>query len=590
MNSKLSKRIPLTYERLAEPSRNFNVLNKTTVIDPKDGREKLVLSNFAAGALGNIVLIDTETGEGESVPLPADNGAWALHNWNDEKLIVGTCAQYAYLHVLDLKTRKWAEPLRDGKETYFWNFTQGSDGMIYGGTYPGCVLLRYDPNRHVLENLGRASTNPKNLYSRTVYGDLPGYIIVSCGFEAPSLSAWDIEAERFIEFGERGKVGEIVDINAKYICVKADEEYFYYDSSTFELVENPSLPQDWTPTKRSSNVTLQDGRIAGVKGQNYFILNRPGDSPKYERIPTEAPATHIHTLTSDRHGNVWGCSAFGQTIFRYNPKDGSIWNSSDVCDRGGEVYGMQFVGERLFMSAYVGGDHIVYDPMQPWDRVNNVNPKVLESVEPDLIRPEGRSVLGPDGAVWTGWGAKYGTYGGGLSRIDPHTLEVNSWYDPIPERAIAGLAADDQYLYFTTHGGGSGLPQRDIECHFAVFSPDGELVYVREFDKKFKLGAVLAAGGKVAFRTGKQVRIFDPSIMAVVKIIEIGEDCTWMTANGSRGATLFGREHMYELDIETGQLEQVMKLPGVVNAATRTPDGELYFAHKTVLYKLKKEA
>lgn len=584
MNSKVDT---LTYQYLVEPCRNFNVLKKTTILDPKDQREKLVFSNFAAGSLGNLIIVDVETGEGESIPLPGDNGAWALLNWKNEKLFVGTCAQYGYFHSLDLKSRTWSEPLRDGKETYFWNFTLGSDGMVYGGTYPGCVLLRYDPERHVLENLGRASKNPKNLYSRTVYGDIPGYIIVSGGFEEPFLSAWDMKKQEFNEFGVPGKTGDIVEINEKYIGVKMGTgDYAFYDSSTFELVDQPVLPKGWTAPKIKSEVPLKDGRIAGSKGQNYYLLDQAEDKPNYKRIPTEAPATRIHTLTADANGKVWGCSEFGQTIFCYDPQDGSYWNSSDVCNRGGEVYGMQFVGERLFMSSYVGGDHIVYDPTKPWDQLNNINPKTLESVEPALIRPEGRSVLGPDGNVWTGWGAKYGTYGGGLSRIDTKTLQVDSWYDPIPERAIAGLTADDQYLYFTTHGGGSGLAAREIECHFAVFSTEGEVVYTKEFDKKFKLGAVLAVGGKVLARTGNQIRIFDPFIMAFVKIIELGEACNWMVANGDGAATLFGTEHMYELDVQTGQVEQVMALPGRVTTATRTPNGDLYFAKGTELYKV----
>jgi hypothetical protein len=62
-------------------------------------------------------------------------------NWQNEKLLIGTCGTYEYLHCLDLATREWAEPLRDEKESYIWNLCVGSDGLVYGGTYPGCVLL-----------------------------------------------------------------------------------------------------------------------------------------------------------------------------------------------------------------------------------------------------------------------------------------------------------------------------------------------------------------------------------------------------------------------------------------------------------------
>jgi hypothetical protein len=146
------------YELLGRPCRNFNILASTVIIDPLDGREKLVLSNFAAGQTGNLIFVDTATGEGESIPLPGDAGAWGLVNWNNEKLVVGTCPQYAYLHCLDLSSRTWAEPLSDPGEKYFWKMTLGSDGNVYGGTWPGCSLLRYDPVTHTLENMGRRRT------------------------------------------------------------------------------------------------------------------------------------------------------------------------------------------------------------------------------------------------------------------------------------------------------------------------------------------------------------------------------------------------------------------------------------------------
>ena len=62
-------------ESLGQPCRNFQILGIGSFIDPVDGREKVVLSNFAAGATGNLILIDPASGEGEDIPLPGDSGA-----------------------------------------------------------------------------------------------------------------------------------------------------------------------------------------------------------------------------------------------------------------------------------------------------------------------------------------------------------------------------------------------------------------------------------------------------------------------------------------------------------------------------------
>lgn len=108
---------------------------------------------------------------------------------------------------------------------------------------------------------------------------------------------------------------------------------------------------------------------------------------------------------------------------------------------------MRFVNDLLFLSAYSGGDHIVYDPSMPWDQMNNVNPKTLQSVGPDLIRPESKSIIGPDGNFWTGWAASYGVYGGGITRVNTTTYEVSVCHNPVPGQMVAGMDADDRFIY-----------------------------------------------------------------------------------------------------------------------------------------------
>ena len=76
-----------------EPSHNYSIMKSVLIPhDPLDGREKLVLSNYAAEGVGRILIIDAETLEGECYELPDDSGAWALL-WLPERgeLLVGTC-------------------------------------------------------------------------------------------------------------------------------------------------------------------------------------------------------------------------------------------------------------------------------------------------------------------------------------------------------------------------------------------------------------------------------------------------------------------------------------------------------------------
>ena len=458
-------------EKIVKPCRNFCFLGSELITDPRDGKEKFVLSTFA-GEGGSLVFIDTETGEGESISLPADSGAWALYNYNNERLLVGTCASYGYLHCLELKTRTWLKSLRCEGETYIWNLTMGSDGNIYGGTYPGCVLLRYDPRRHELVNLGKAD-NGKNLYSRYVFGDCGGKILVNCVFAESGVNCWDIDKEEFSKVFGDGET--ILRIKNNTIYTQRNNEKYFYDAGTFEPVDMPEedeKPNPLLPGESGHIKALGDGRIIGIKGQEYFIIDHGTIS--YKRIPVSPPATEIFTVTGDGKGKIWGSSGFGQTIFSYDPDNGEAWNSLTVTDIGGEVYGMRFIDGLLYLSAYSGGDHVVYDPSKEWNQRGNVNPKTLESVSPKLIRPNGGSAVGPDGAFWTGWMAGYGAYGGGISRIDPATHEMTCWHDPVEGQAISSIEADERYIYFVTCGEANGLPYKEGRFSLCVWNGSRE--------------------------------------------------------------------------------------------------------------------
>lgn len=581
----------MSVHRVGQPCRNFNILGSTTLIDPRDNREKVVLSNFAAGATGNLILIDPQTGDGESIPLPGDEGAWALLNLDDETLLVGTCPRAGYLHRLDLRTRTWAEPLADPGESYIWNLCRGRDGLVYGGTYPGCVLLRYDPAAHRLDNVGRMSDNPDNLYSRHVYavGDA---ILVECWSAAHHLTLWDMRTQTAQPFGRPG--AKVKAVTAELICTETDGELDFYGAATLQpiaaaperLPVEPALPYSGS----RHMLALQDGRIFAVRGQDYYILDPAADGPEsrppLHSIPTPKPPTRIHTITVAPGGTVWGACGFGQTIFSCDPQTGEFWNSGVVCDQGGEVYGMAFAADRLFLSAYVGGDHVVYDPAQPWNQVDNANPRTLQPAGPALIRPEARSVIGPDGAFWTGWMARYGVYGGGLSRVDVETGAVTVWEDPIPGQALMSLAADERYLYFTTGGAGNGLPTKSEPFHFVVWEPAQGLIWQQPFPLGSSLGRVAAVDGRVLVFVDQTIQVFDPGRMAWEATVACAAPCQTLLALADGSALAFCDTHLWRIDPRQGTSTRLGDLPGPVQAAATAPGGAIYFAHLTELYRL----
>lgn len=603
---------------LGHPCRNFNILGMVNFLDPKDGREKVVFSSFAAGSTGKLVFVDVESGEGEALTLPGDEGAWALYNLDDQRLLVGTCARSGYLHALELADRQWLEPLRDpkGNETYIWNLCRGTDGRVYGGTYNGCVLLQYDPAVHTLENVGRTSPNPKNLYSRNVYSEIPGKILVYSGMAEEHLSLYDIAHGEFERFGPAN--AKVKQISPEYLWVESGSEIVCYSTQTLAEISlaNAPLPEPSVKPYGGSwqQTSLTDGRICATRGQEYYIFSSAvtyaksaedvvggvSPLPPLRTIPTERPPTRVHTLIADAEGKLWGASGFGQTIFSYDPNRDAMWNSQVVCESGGEVYGMAFIGPRLFVSAYAGGDHIVYDPRAPWDQVANVNPRTLQSVAPAYIRPEARSVQGPDGHFWTGWMARYGRYGGAITRVHSETLAVTVWEELVPGQAVMTIGADDRYLYFATGGAANGLAAKDEEFSFCVLSTEGKVLH----QYRFALGrhphrivvlppqaeAASTARARVMVAVDDELWRFDAEQFAWQEAVAIGTriDCLLPLATGE--LLIFAGEQVWHYAAsQAGVLGATVlgTLPGPVYTATQTPDGKVYFAVKTGVYQLE---
>ena len=581
--------------RLAEPSRNFNFLAVISLIDPRDDREKIVISNFAGGGVGSLIFVDVATGATEVISFPRDEGAWAvlLH---EGRLIVGTCStagpgEGGAICALDLKTREWSEPLRRNDITYVWMLTLGSDGMVYGGTCPTGALIRCDPACTRMEDLGNPTGNLKNKYCREVHGTVPGFILVTGGFATAFLSAYKIATGEWITLAEADGTHHfnIQEITEDCISVEHESELIRFDARTLQRLPGTGekSPQGFRMAIQPRLTTrLRDGREAGVRGQEYFIGAVGGGDREFHALPVEPPVTAIRSLALDAGGNVWGSCGFGQTIFRYHPADGTFWNSQVVTERMGEAYGMVFVGGLLFMSCYAGGDHVVYDPAKPWDERGNINPRTLDSLFPQLQRPRAGSVLGPDGGIWTGWSAKYGCYGGGLSRIDPVSFKVTSWLNPVPGQQVMGISCDRQFLYFSTNSGGEGLPVRDEPGWFCIWHPVDGLVGKHPLAPGDAVGKLRAVGGFVLVMEGGGLQRFDGKAGKFTGKIELGAGAFNLVDLGDGKVAAMCGSTIKMVDYVEGVVEGSIELPGIATDAVVSPDGNILFASGTGLFEL----
>ncbi len=601
----------MKYEELGYPCRNFCIFASETFIDPKDNKRKYALSSFVAGGTGVVVLIDIESGEGESIVLPSDEGAWALLCWNNERLLIGTCAKYGYLHCLDLKTRTWLPSLKDENELYFWNLVEGSDGRIYGGTWPGGVLLRYDPTIHKLDNMGRMSPEEGNNYTRPLFNGAPGKIFLTSGYKDTHMVSWDISKEEYVKFGRTGAM--VKEVTPDFVCgiIDSKKEINFYNPYTLESIEDTICFDNIDHSKIKHNfikkylVTFnpsgghggpnirkprwEGGQIkCGTAGQSYFI-EHPDGTKEYKRIPAEAPPTSILTLAYDGKGKIWGSSGLGQTIFHYETMTGQYYNTLEVANHGGEVYGICPVDDRIYMTSYCGGEHVVYYPDKPW--IKGENPKTVKTLRPAFIRPHTRSIVGADGNVWTGWFADYGTYGGGISKIDVNTDEVTVFADLIQGQAIESIAASKNNIFFATTGAGNGLPNRRIPVWLVMIDYSGQIIWKKEYDEKYGIGQMIVIDDYLFVRIGRELVVYDTKDMTIndrltYPVSEKGAPLTTLLKYNEQTLVVFHCGEALFIKIPEFKIIKKVETYGNVRTAVVGDKNQIYFAKGSQLCRL----
>ena len=64
-------------------------------------------------------------------------------------------------------------------ESYIWQLALAADKRLYGYTYPGAKLVRFDPATGASEDLGRMDDQQQ--YARSVAADDHGFVYVGIG-------------------------------------------------------------------------------------------------------------------------------------------------------------------------------------------------------------------------------------------------------------------------------------------------------------------------------------------------------------------------------------------------------------------------
>ena len=617
-------------EYLGKPCRRYVFLSAEYIpCDPRDGKEKYVLGTQGSFTRPpHVVIVDPETMQVEDYEVPTDTAVWAMVYLPEYgRLMVGANGIYGYLYGLDLKTRTWMPGLRLENEIVIWDLTRGGDGLVYGASYPGCVLYCYDPEAHTLISAGRVSSNPKNVYNRYVFTLPDGNVLSAVGMFECESHVFDVKTRQFRQVFEPGDQAVLV-TDALVKVSNRKNGYRFYDAHTFEpltsymekvseagitdpavleYLRNQQYPKGYhlLPYGKDCQMKeLKDGRMIGHFNDQLFLTD--GETITYFDFPNDPAPMGIHGLAEDDKGIVWFAHGMGQGMGWYDPKTGEYWNSKAVTKVNGEIYGVVPYEGRVYFTAYAGGDHIVYDPEKPWDQYNNINPQTLKSVGPmHMGRPIAGSILGPDGNIWTGWCGTYGMYGGGLSRLDPNTHEVTGWFGVVPEQSIGYIAAGEDCIYAVSNWQCSGMPYKfDDEFKLLKLDTDCNILWSETFPKGRFPENVVSLGGRLYLTLRDQldgmakIAVYDGKTMqkrTEKTMHPLGgpgrhevEEFTirGLLAYGEDKLVMFVDKKAHLVDAQTLEILQTAELPDMPLKYTVAKDKTVYFSIDEKLYKI----
>jgi hypothetical protein len=628
----------VTIQHLGQPCIARNVLAGRLV---REGdREWFVLTNMNETAGMELIFIDPAENRGEVYRAPAGSGAWALLPVGDgrlppgNRLAVGTFYDGAFM-LFDVPRRQWIETVRFPGESYLWTFAVGGDGRLYSGTYPGGKLGALDLTTFTLEDLG-APAGP-NLYLRHTSALPDGRLFCQFGYEQPATMLFDPATKQFSRAPEAlQSIAQGVSWHGFFLAGNRAyrmPDLAEVDPPPFPVPPEPggawavdvALSDERTLVLRQGstvyrcragetgltqlldvplgNLTLyainDGGEIFGVRGQEYFVLRPETESLSLQPIPGECAPRAPHFLRVDEAERIWGGPSFGQTLFCHDTTTGETVNTRTVSDHGGEVYDVAVIDGLCYAVAYAGGEIIRFDPNAPWDQIHHRNPRTLATVAPEYIRPAAGVTVGPDGRLYSGWWAGYGTYGGALSCTDPRSGETEIIVDPLGPQCVSGLAVVGGVALIGTATGANGLPRKPgASAQLGVYDlKERKVLYAHPFPGAGTVSSVVydATTGRAAFLVDGMLWLFDPAKRALLGASEgkvapdavVAERVTSRQIVGEKGRVFYGLgETLHALDLATGRSGRVAALPGRIEQIAVSPRGHLYVTCGADLYRI----
>jgi hypothetical protein len=342
------------------------------------------------------------------------------------------------------------------------------DGKFYiGAAYAG-NLLRYDPSRETLEDLG--AINPGAATFPCAMDEDAGGRIWIGSYGAADQTSYDPKTSAFTRHGRMDETDmynyPMVNEDGTICCriMMTRPHLVVFDPRTGEkrtvgpVTEKGKDTFDLRKGGEDGEVYIQSSlgnfRVDGFKAEpvpsipplvarppahGYWFLDAdqqlyrklgvnnaqdPGDSGRVFTLDYTAAGTEIFLVHHGPDGLVYGSSILPLHLFRYDQSKGNLADLGKCSAAAGEAYSMVNWEGKLFIASYPAAMISIYDPAKPYRYGSHPedNPYDMGRIDDISYRP--RSALaGPLGRVWFASLPDYGQWGGPLSWYEPGTGE-----------------------------------------------------------------------------------------------------------------------------------------------------------------------
>jgi len=438
------------------------------------GSERLYLSYMYVEHTLDLVAIDPSTGQVQAFANPAPGEYGAVMVWGpDGDLYLGT-RPHAHILRFNPHTEAFTDLGQPApQQSYIWQLTVGSDGNIYGCTYPSSKMVRLDLASGRLTDLGRM--DPKQQYGRWIAASNDGFVYEAIGTAQAHIVAYQIDTGEHRDIlptvaGMLGRVKWSSEGRTPYIYKGSDGRvYARLGSQYFEVHDWTMHPIAAADAGRAPVTNrLADGRIITVENDQ-IVIKDPNTHAVERRPYTYAGREQDVVRLTSCGGRLYGSSALPFHLFSV---DVSASKVSDVGELGhGEAYSLLPLDGKIYIAAYGATDGtplMSYDPsasFAPGSQTES-NPLFVDYEASDTgWRPQAM-IAGPDGRLYVGSVAGYGSVSGPLTIWNPRTNEVRQVRGIVPDQSIVTLAMVGGVIVGGTSiygGGGSHPTQREAK-------------------------------------------------------------------------------------------------------------------------------